>query len=66
MNGIPSHVSEWQPKRNFVDKDGKMNDKLYEYIKNEKSRCLGQQQEEEELHVKVLRSARGAEASYQK
>ena len=33
MKGSPTHEAEWQPTKDFVDKDGTMNDKFYEYIK---------------------------------
>ena len=31
--GYPSHDAEWEPSRNFIEKDGTMNQKFYEYIK---------------------------------
>ena len=34
MKGDPTHDAEWQPTRDFVDPDGTMNEKFYEYIKN--------------------------------
>ena len=33
MKGSPTHDAEWQPTRDFVDKDGTINDKFYKYIK---------------------------------
>ena len=33
MKGDPTHDAEWQPTRDFVDPDGTMNEKFYEYIK---------------------------------
>ena len=33
MQGDPSHDAEWQPTQDFIDSDGTMNDKFYEYIK---------------------------------
>ena len=33
MKGCPTHEAEWQPTKDFVDKDGTMNEKFYEYIK---------------------------------
>ena len=38
MKGDPTHDAEWQPTRDFVDRDGTMNEKFYEYIK--KNRIL--------------------------
>ena len=32
MKGAPSHEAQWQPTRNFVDKDGTMTKAFYEYI----------------------------------
>ena len=32
MKGSPTHDAEWQPKKDFVDKDGTMNEKFYDYI----------------------------------
>ena len=33
MKGEPTQDAEWQPTKDFVDPDGSMNEKLYEYIK---------------------------------
>ena len=35
MKGSPTHDAEWQPTRDFVDKDGTINDKFLEYIKSQ-------------------------------
>ena len=34
MKGKHTHSEEWLPKRDFVDKDETINDRLLEYIKN--------------------------------
>ncbi len=36
MKGSPTHDAEWQPSRNFIDKDGTHTDVLLEYIKKKK------------------------------
>ena len=35
MKGDPTHEAEWQPMRDFIDKDGTMNAKFLEYIKKQ-------------------------------
>ena len=35
MKGSPSHDAEWQPAKDLVDKDGKINDKFLVYIKSQ-------------------------------
>jgi len=33
MKGTPTHEAEWQPTRDFIDKDGTLTTAFLEYIK---------------------------------
>ena len=35
MKGAPTHDAEWQPSRDFIDKDGTINETFLEYIKSQ-------------------------------